>query len=69
VRPIPGFVEPVLLEEFGLIQERQNQDAPTVRGAPLVVDEIGRRESAVYVMVVVERKPDLFEIILTLRPQ
>ncbi len=69
VRAVPRFVEAVLGVKRGLIQKREEQDAPTVRGANVVIGDKRRRECAENIVVVVQREADLFQVVLALRPQ
>lgn len=52
---VPGFLQPVIVVKVSQIEERQHPGSST-RFVPIATDEIGRWESALDIVTIVDRK-------------
>jgi hypothetical protein len=62
---VPGFVKPYSTVQLLIFNEGQNQDPPTVQRLALFVHCVEGGKCAVGVVIIVERKTDLFLVIGT----
>ena len=63
---IPGLLKIVFVVESLLLQIRENQDAPTVDGLAAGIGNVGGRQAAEVVVIVLEGEADLLEVVAAL---